>query len=77
MRILLMVFPRPTGTGWPGLSCWPASIPTQSHMVILETERLILRHFHRFDDEAMHHVFGDADVMRYGGGVQTEAWVRD
>ncbi len=46
-------------------------------MVILETERLILRHFHRLDDQAMYRVFGDADVMRYGDGVQTEAWVRD
>ncbi len=45
-------------------------------MVILETERLVLRHFHRFDDQAMYRVFGDAEVMRYGDGVQTETWVR-
>ncbi|ETX09251.1 GNAT family N-acetyltransferase [Candidatus Entotheonella palauensis] len=45
-------------------------------MVILETERLLLRHFYRFDDQAMNRVFGDAEVMRYGDGVQTEAWVR-
>lgn len=45
-------------------------------MIILETERLIVRHFHLFDVKAMHRVFGDAEVMRYGDGVQTEEWVR-
>jgi RimJ/RimL family protein N-acetyltransferase len=45
-------------------------------MVILETERLILRHFHIFDGEAMDRVFGDPEVMLYGPGVQTQAWVR-
>lgn len=46
-------------------------------MIIVETERLILRHFHRFDAEAMHRIFGNAEVMRFGPGVQTIEWVRD
>lgn len=46
-------------------------------MVIVETERLILRHVQLSDAQAMYRVFGDAEVMRYGDGVQTEAWVRD
>jgi RimJ/RimL family protein N-acetyltransferase len=45
-------------------------------MIIVETERLILRYFHAFDGEAMDRVFGDADVMHFGPGVQTQAWVR-
>jgi RimJ/RimL family protein N-acetyltransferase len=46
-------------------------------MVIAETERLILRHFHILDGEAMDRVFGDAEVMKYGRGVQTQEWVRN
>lgn len=46
-------------------------------MIIVETERLVLRHFHAFDGEAMDRVFGDAEVMRFGPGVQTQQWVRD
>jgi len=46
-------------------------------MVILETERLILRHFHIFDAQAMGRVFGDPEVMLYGPGIQTQSWVRD
>lgn len=46
-------------------------------MIIVETERLILRHFHAFDGEAMDRVFGDAEVMRFGPGVRTQQWVRD
>jgi ribosomal-protein-alanine N-acetyltransferase len=46
-------------------------------MIIVETERLILRHFHAFDGEDMDRVFGDAEVMRFGPGVQTRQWVRD
>lgn len=46
-------------------------------MIIVETERLILRHFHAFDAGAMERVFGDAEVMRFGPGVQTREWVRD
>jgi ribosomal-protein-alanine N-acetyltransferase len=46
-------------------------------MIVVETERLILRHFHIFDVEAMNRVFGDAEVMRFGPGVQTTLWVQD
>ena len=46
-------------------------------MVILETDRLILRHFHILDAEAMGYVFGDAEVMRFGPGVQTAQWIHD
>lgn len=45
-------------------------------MVIVETERLILRHFCLADHAAMNRVFGDAKVMRFGDGVQTTRWVR-
>ncbi len=44
-------------------------------MVLLQTERLFLRHFHILDQEPMYRVFGDAEVMRFGDGVQTKAWV--
>ena len=50
------------------------------NMIIAETERLILRHFEPTDCEALMHVFGDAEVMRFSDGVQTcdwvEAWLR-
>lgn len=46
-------------------------------MIIAETQRLILRHFHKFDAEPMLRIFGDPDVMRYGPGVQTKEWVQD
>lgn len=46
-------------------------------MIIVETKRLILRHFHVFDGEAMDRVFGDAEVMRFGPGVQTQPRVRE
>lgn len=46
-------------------------------MIIVETERLILRHFHIFDANAMDRVFGDQEVMRFGPGVQSQQWVRD
>ena len=46
-------------------------------MVIIETERLILRHLHILDGEAMDRVFGDPQVMRFGDGVQTKQWVRN
>jgi [ribosomal protein S5]-alanine N-acetyltransferase len=46
-------------------------------MIVVETERLILRHFHIFDLEAMLNVFGDAEVMRFGSGVQTRQWIQD
>lgn len=50
---------------------------TLSSMIIVETERLIIRYFHAFDGEAMDRVFGDAEVMRFGAGVQAQPWVRD
>ncbi len=43
--------------------------------MLLTTERLLLRHLHIADHAAMCRVFCDAEVMRFGGGVQTEAWV--
>jgi ribosomal-protein-alanine N-acetyltransferase len=46
-------------------------------MIIAQTERLFLRHFHLYDAEAMDRVFGDAEVMRFGPGVQTAGWVRE
>jgi len=46
-------------------------------MVITETRRLFLRHFQMADGDAMDGVFGDAEVMHYGRGVQTQQWVRD
>ena len=54
------------------------SIPYRlQQLIILETERLILRQFHISDAEAMEHVFGDPEVMRYGRGVQSQTWVHD
>ena len=45
-------------------------------MFKLTTERLLLRHFHILDDEAMYRIFGDAEVMRFGDGIQTREWVQ-
>ena len=45
-------------------------------MFLLTTERLLLRHFHILDAEAMYHIFGDPEVMRFGDGVQTKEWVQ-
>lgn len=46
-------------------------------MIIARTDRLLLRHF-RFDDAAaLEGVFGDAEVMRYGDGIRSAAWVRE
>lgn len=44
-------------------------------MFLLTTERLLLRHFHIMDTEAMVPVFGDPEVMRFGDGVQTKGWI--
>src|SRR5690349_11912796 len=49
----------------------------QDPMIIIETARLILRHFHVFDAETLKEVFGDAEVMRFGLGVQTQQWIAD
>ena len=46
-------------------------------MIIVETERLVLRQFSLSDANAMRGVFGDAEVMRFGDGVQPMQWVRD
>ena len=46
-------------------------------MFKLTTDRLLLRNFHILDDEAMYRIFGDADVMRFGDGVQTREWVKN
>jgi RimJ/RimL family protein N-acetyltransferase len=45
-------------------------------MFRLMTERLVLRHFQIIDLEPMYRIFGDADVMRFGDGIQTKEWVR-
>jgi RimJ/RimL family protein N-acetyltransferase len=44
-------------------------------MVSLETERLALRELALNDAGALMQVFGDAEVMRYGPGVRSRAWV--
>jgi ribosomal-protein-alanine N-acetyltransferase len=46
-------------------------------MFKLTTDRLLLRNFHILDDEAMYHIFGDPEVMRFGDGVQTREWVKN
>ncbi len=46
-------------------------------MIVLETERLILRHVELGDTESLYGVFGDVEVMRFGIGAQTLAWVKD
>lgn len=45
-------------------------------MFSLTTERLFLRHFHMLDSEPMYSIFGDAEVMRFGDGIQTKDWVQ-
>src|ERR1043165_711886 len=44
-------------------------------MFRLTTNRLVLRHFHILDGEPIYRVFGDAEVMRFGDGVQSREWV--
>jgi [ribosomal protein S5]-alanine N-acetyltransferase len=44
-------------------------------MFTLTTARLLLRHFHILDSVPLYRVFGDAEVMRFGNGVQTREWV--
>jgi hypothetical protein len=46
-----------------------------SNYYIASTERLILRHFHILDGDALSQVFGDPEVMRFGDGVQTKEWI--
>lgn len=44
-------------------------------MTRLTTERLLLRPLHLLDSEPLGRVFGDAEVMRYGDGPQSAAWI--
>ena len=44
-------------------------------MSTLTTERLLLRPPHLLDAGPLLGVFGDAEVMRFGDGVQTRPWV--
>jgi hypothetical protein len=44
-------------------------------MFTLTTDRLLLRHFHILDSAPLYRIFGDAEVMRFGNGVQTREWV--
>jgi len=43
---------------------------------LLRTKRLLLRHLHLLDAEPMYRIFGDAEVMRFGDGVQSMEWVK-
>jgi hypothetical protein len=45
-------------------------------MVVAETERVVLRHFHVADLDAMAGVFADPEVMRFGPGPQPRDWVQ-
>lgn len=45
--------------------------------MILETERLALRPLQLSDISAVHDIFGDAEVMRFGDGPQTKQWIQD
>jgi RimJ/RimL family protein N-acetyltransferase len=45
-------------------------------MVIVDCQRVFLRHFHMADLDAMMEVFGDAEVMRFGRGPQPREWVQ-
>jgi len=44
-------------------------------MLIAETDRLILRHFHVVDAVAMERVFCDPEVMQFSSGVKSSQWV--
>jgi hypothetical protein len=46
-------------------------------MIIARTARLTLRRIDAFDADALAGVFCDAEVMRFGDGAQTPAWVAD
>lgn len=54
----------------------PCSIYLSQLMIVVETERLLLRNFHLFDVEALQRIFGDPDVMRFGPGVQMTPWIQ-
>jgi RimJ/RimL family protein N-acetyltransferase len=46
-----------------------------SGMLITETDRLILRHFHILDAVKMERVFCDPEVMQFSSGVKSPQWV--
>jgi RimJ/RimL family protein N-acetyltransferase len=46
-------------------------------VIVTATNRLIIRHFHILDAEWLQQVFTDAEVMRFGPGVQTRQWIDD
>lgn len=46
-------------------------------MLVVESKRLVVRHFEMSDIPAMTSVFGDPEVMRFGEGVRSAQWVRD
>jgi RimJ/RimL family protein N-acetyltransferase len=45
-------------------------------LIIAESQRLFLRHFHVADLDAMAEVFGDPEVMRFGPGPQSRDWIQ-
>jgi RimJ/RimL family protein N-acetyltransferase len=45
-------------------------------MMIAEAQRVLLRHFHVADLDAMAEVFGDPEVMHFGPGPQPRDWVQ-
>ena len=44
-------------------------------MTVTKSSRLVLRQFRLTDSTSLSDVFGDAEVMRYGDGVQSLAWL--
>lgn len=46
-------------------------------MIIIHTPRLLLRAFYVRDAEALTGIFMDPEVMRFGDGVQSYAWIHD
>lgn len=58
------------------ISYWfPCRSLSGRYMFPLATRRLLLRHLHILDSESLYRVFGAAEVMRFGDGVQTREWV--
>src|SRR5688572_7247933 len=45
-------------------------------MIVVETDRLFVRHVHVADLEAMAALFADPEVMHFGPGLQTREWTR-
>ena len=46
-------------------------------MIVLQTERLTLRHFKRTDGKELACVFADPEVMRFGDGTKSDEWIQD